>query len=344
MHESLRSALVEAGATPIVINLAPPTLTSGIGRPFSRLPRIAGGLIKALAALVRAPGSTVYIGLSGGFGQMFDLVFVLLARLCGASLFIHHESYSYLTKPAVRTRLVLAAAGYQCTHIVLCEAMGDRLTTLYPRCGRVYVLSGVAFVDHDVLTPVPRARVRTLGFLSNISIEKGVLEYLEVVRLLAATDTQMRAILAGPFMNSSTETLVRERMDSTPSLRYLGPVHGMLKRQFFDTIDVLIFPTHEEAEGLVIHEAMAVGVPVIAWGRGCIASVITADSGLSIPISEDFVRIAVGRIRAWRESDEIFNEASIRARERFRELRGSGSEQLRRLVSELTTVAFAGGT
>lgn len=335
VHDRLRYALVEAGATPITINLAPRALTPGIGRPLSRLPRVAKGLVRALSTLLRAPRPVAYIGLSGGFGQIFDGLFIVLARLCGASLFIHHHGYSYLRKPARRTRILLRVAGRQSTHIVLCATMGDRLSRLYPGCRRVFVLSGAAFVDHPSSRPAPRVRLRTLGFLSNISIEKGVLEYLEVVQRLAETDTPVMAILAGPFVSSTTETIVREQMMDTPNLRYLGPVHGADKTQFFDAIDVLVFPTRDEAEGLVIHEAMAMGVPVIARGHGCIPSVVAPNTGLAIPVTSDFVSEAAGQIRMWQSSEENFTEASKRAWDRFNELRGTSSEQLGRLVSEL---------
>ena len=343
VHERLRSALAEAGVTPIVINLAPRALSPGIGRPLSRLPRVAKGLVRALAMMSRERRPVVYIGLSGGFGQLFDGFFIVLARLCRASLFIHHHGYAYLRRPALRTRILLLVAGQRCTHIVLCETVGDRLTALYPRCQRVFVLSGAAFIDHPQLRPLPRAHLRTVGFLSNISIEKGVLDYLEVVRRLAEADDQIRSILAGPFMSSTIEATVRARMKDTPTLEYIGPVHGIEKKEFFDMIDVLVFPTRDEAEGLVIHEAMAMGVPVIARGHGCIPSVIAPASGLAIPISADFVGEATVQIREWQRSKESFTKASTQARDSFSTRREASSEQLRRLVSELQAVAPADG-
>jgi glycosyltransferase involved in cell wall biosynthesis len=221
--------------------------------------------------------------------------------------------------------------------------MGDRLKELYPTCQRVFVISGAAFVEDPPIRLKLRARPSTLGFLSNISLEKGILEYLETVRVLTEFDKGISAVLAGPFVSLGVEAIVRERMKEIRGLRYLGPVDGMEKRHFFNTIDVLVFPTQGEAEGLVVHEAMAVGVPVIARGHGCIPSIVAVESGLAVPISDDFVTSAVGLIRSWQDSENSFAEVSARARERYKQVHATNSEQFRQLVYRLSTIARADG-
>ena len=73
--------------------------------------------------------------------------------------------------------------------------------------------------------------------------------------------------------------LVRERLKHVRVIDYVGPRYGRDKDAFYDSIDVLVFPTQNEAEPLVVHEAIERGVPVIAYGSGAIPEIINSDCG-----------------------------------------------------------------
>ncbi len=70
---------------------------------------------------------TLYIGISGGFGQFYDLLFLSFARITKQKIFIHHHSFSYLVKNNLLTSLIIKVAGKHALHIALCNLMQDKL-------------------------------------------------------------------------------------------------------------------------------------------------------------------------------------------------------------------------
>jgi glycosyltransferase involved in cell wall biosynthesis len=66
-----------------------------------------------------------------------------------------------------------------------------------------------------------------------------------------------------------------------PNIKYYGPVLGDAKKEFFAELNTFVFPTRyrNEAEPLVILEALMNGCPVVANNRGCIRSMLTVDVG-----------------------------------------------------------------
>ena len=318
VNGAVRAQLEEMGIPLVVINVAAPSLDRS---PFSRLGRLPNVLRGMLRFGIRAHGrETFYMSISGGFGQLYEVVFLLLARLHGMRIFLHHHSYAYLDQYNTLTSLLMSVAGSGATHIVLSNGMVSKLLGTYHQARRVIAISNVALLmEETASSAVPHQALVTIGFLGIISAEKGVFEFLAVVEKLAAIDKSVRAVLAGPFQDSEIERLVLDRLTRLRSVDYVGPKYGPSKAAFFREIDVLLFPTRfvNEAEPLTIHEAMMHGVPVIAYGRGAIGEIVSSVYGLVIDPAHDFVDRAVAQLLAWRESPPVLQQSSKAARERF---------------------------
>lgn len=331
MLERLRAAGVE----PMVINTAALNLDRGLRSRLARLPRVVGGLVRLLFAR-GLRGASLYIGVSGGFGQIYDVAFLAAARLRGMRRFVHHHNYAYLDRVRWFTRLLIAVAGGAATHVVLCEGMARDLRNQYPKAGRTVALSNVwLLAGAQGRTAPARSTLRTIGFLSNISAEKGVFTFLDTVAALNVQGLGMSAKLAGPFQDAETERRVRERLTGLPNVQYVGPRYGADKERFFASIDALLFPTENESEGIVNHEALAHGVPVVANGRGCIPCVLEDGAGLVVGPPADFVTAAAEQVRIWRAQPQVFEAASAAARARFEALQGAAQQTLQQLVQEL---------
>jgi glycosyltransferase involved in cell wall biosynthesis len=265
-------------------------------------------------------GDVLYMSVSGGFGQVFESLFAALARILGLRIYLHHHSYAYLDKAKLLSRWLLSIAGPEATHIVLSVKMAARLRGAYPICSRVIPLSNSVSVESLPRTTVrSRRSIETIGFLGNISEEKGVFDFLHVVSKLESEGWKVIAKLAGPFDDAITEKHVRHYLQSVRIAEYVGPKYGDEKSAFFEGLDVLLFPTRyaNEAEPVTIHEAMAHGVPVIAFGRGSIEDLVTVECGLVVDKNDDFVEATLLQLKAWKKSPETFNKASIEARSRF---------------------------
>lgn len=318
VNEAVRAQLERIGIPLVGINIAAPSLDRSLTARLARLPNALRGMLRF--AIWAQRGETLYMSISGGFGQLYELLFLLLARLRGMRIFLHHHSYAYLDQRSALTRVLVSVAGSGATHIALSDGMAARLQRTYHQSKRVVAISNAVLLFEEVGSSVaPHQALAKIGFLGNVAAEKGVFEFLAVAEKMEAIGIPVRAILAGPFQDPEIERRVRERLTRLRSVEYVGPRYGQAKFSFFREIDVLLFPSHHvsEAEPVTIHEAMMNGVPVIAYGRGAIGEIVSSVCGLVIDPAHDFVDRAVAQLQFWRESPQALQQASKAARERF---------------------------
>lgn len=339
---AMRQRLIEYKLCVHSIDLAAASLrrtwTARLG--LSRIAKICSGLLRYWATVQGDPGSALYIGLSGGPGQAFELLFTLIGRLKSARIYFHHHSFAYIDQPNVLTRLLIWCAGRRATHIVLCAGMASSLQATYPSIEKLLTISNASLLPTD--TPRSnrqRCIPNRLGFLGNISIEKGILEFLEVMQTLHASEVGIKGYLAGPFQDSKVEKEVEKRLNDLPHVEYVGPKYGRDKSDFFKSIDVLLFPTKyaHEAEPVTVLEALAHGVPVIGWERGCLSSMIVGAEGLLVPKSSNFVPAAVRQVLAWRNVPQTYCEASKAAIDQFLRIGVRDAGTLDELLRDIPT-------
>jgi len=319
INAALRDLLIDFGAKPVVVDLSPAWLDRRWFVRLSRVARVARRFSSFFRLLRgRRRPSTVYLSLSGGWGQILELPFVALARLLQARLIFHHHSFAYVDRPRALTRILLWTAGRRAMHVALCKLMAKKLRSAYGDVGRVIVVSNAAIlkVPHTGVFSQKQA-IRTIGFLGNISFEKGILEFLDVAGQLATIAPSVKALIAGPFQTPEVEAVVRKRLAQLKNCAYIGPQYGSEKEAFYDRIDVLMFPSKyvNEAEPLTVYEAMMAGVAVIAWDRGCLQSMVSGNAGALIARGDDFVAAACRRLQCWSAAPERFRKVSQSALE-----------------------------
>lgn len=341
VNESIRRQVDLAGAAISVIDVSPASGPATLSRRLSRVPRVAVGVVRLLWLAVNRRIASTYIGLSGGHGQIYDLLFVGIARSAAVPLYIHHDSFAYLDRASALTGLVTGLAGTQATHVVLCEVMGARLQQLYPAVRKTLVISNLSNTDEPEAPPHPREQLNSIGFFSNLTRAKGVLEFLDLAEQICQIRPRLRALLAGPVEEPALERILKDRLHSAPWVEYLGPIYGDAKTRFLSDLDVLIFPTRyaNEAEPRVIGEALAFGTVIVARDRGCIGSLLKSTGGVSIPASVDFIAAAKLLLLEWSSDAEEFSSLSASALRGYRQLRDEHSDRLRFLVNALASPA-----
>ena len=154
---------------------------------------------------------------------------------------------------------------------------------------------------------------------------------------IEAGNLPVQAKMAGPFQDSSIEHAVCRRLSKMQNVRYVRPRHGTDKDDFYKDIDVLAFPTRyeNEAESLVVLEAMSYGVPIIAYGRGCIPEILEAECGRVIDTSEEFVPAALYQIKAWLCNPTALEAASKAASHKFKQLYVQNNQRWMELLNIL---------
>lgn len=340
VNAAVRDRLQAAGFELQVMDIAASNLQRGLLARLSRLPRIFRALTSLTFGRGRR-GQTLYMSVSGGFGQVYELLFAAVGRMRGMRLYLHHHSYAYLDCRSRIAKALMAMAGGDALHVVLSPGMACRLQTQYPQVRRAVAVSNAALLLGGVnKVPKIRGQLNTIGFLSNLAAEKGVFTFLDLCSALQARGLGLRCLLAGPFQDAATEKAVRQRLTGLRNVEYLGSLYGVEKARFYAGIDALLFPTQyvNEAEPLVIHEAMAAGVPVISNARGSIAEVVNRSCGLVVALNGDFVADAQTQIDAWLREPEALMGASHAAAVRFASLRKASTIKWVDLEAQMTSI------
>ncbi|UPJ74485.1 glycosyltransferase family 4 protein [Bradyrhizobium sp. 187] len=245
---------------------------------------------------------TVYLGCEGDWGLVYTAVLVVASRVFDHAILLHHHSFSYVDRNSRLMRFILSVGGKHIRHLFLCKKMHERLEARYGKVSDFEIISNAAFVK-----PCPNTKERhfangplRIGLLSNLTPEKGLHTFIDLIRLLRKNDLAVEGVLAGPIQNIKDAAIVRAaEVELNGALQYIGPVYGLEKNGFYEDLDLFVFPTQyaNEAQPTVLFEALAAGIRIIAFDRGCIADQIRSN-GLAIPPEEDFCARALDYVRS----------------------------------------------
>ena len=340
INAMMRDRIISLGASCIILDTSPRTINRNLSARLIRITIVLFCLLRLFFYGLRTKTPVIYMSVAGGYGQLYDILFILLARLLRSQIYLHHHSYAYLNRKNRIFQLLTIITGKKAFHITLCNQMAKRLMDSYIRAERIIVLSNAVLISNDILdVQIPRHSLKRIGFLGNISDAKGIFEFLNVMRYLSKKQPKLniQGLIAGPFENAKIERQVLSDLKDLANVSYVGPKYESEKLDFFRSIDALLFPTkyENEAEPLTIHEAMATGLPVIASQRGCIKEIISTESGFVINQQDNFVRSAAERILLWALSPTEYRRVSICAHNRFLYLRSLYQERIKFLFGEM---------
>lgn len=321
-----------------VCNNATGTSGGSLARAAIKLGRTLRAMGGVLAGTPR-PGRALYLALDGGWGLAYNLTVVVLARLCGYRLYLHHHSFAYLNQRSGLMALLCAAAGRRATHVVLCGGMGERLAARYPAAAHAFTLTSAALVDPPGAgaSGMPRKGF-TLGFLSNLILEKGLDTAVRIVREGRRRGLDLRLVLAGRAPDRAAEDFVAAaKAELGPALDVLGAIPEEAKGAFFARTDLFVFPTRyvNEAEPRAVIEALLHGVPALVPARGCLGEMVGSGSGMVVGAGDDFTEAALRLVERWIAAPALREAASAAAAARGKELRDQGRAQLDTLARRI---------
>jgi glycosyltransferase involved in cell wall biosynthesis len=291
---------LKATADVRVIAISPDSLEKTWRYHVQRLWRVSKGL-SALIWRRHGDDDCLYLAAAGGAGVFYDIAFATVARLFHYRLFVHHHVFSYINRSRSLTAVFFHLAGPDAVHICLCDCMGSQLKQRYAGIQHVKVVSNAAFMEPPDTNRSERTGAFRIGFLSNLIPDKGVDTVFELFRRLRRENRSIELIVGGPIVGASVQLLIDSAIREFGSaFDYRGRVLGPDKARFFDDINVFVFPTRyaNEAQPLVVLEALRAGKPVIATARGCIADDLPKAAGAVFP-EHEFIDASLPRLLAW---------------------------------------------
>lgn len=168
----------------------------------------------------------------------------------------------------------------------------------FPSFDSVVIPNGVE-IPLSIAKPGSDTSLRML-FIGRLDPKKGLENLLGACALLRDRGPAFSLQIAGsgpPPYVEQLRKIVRERHLES-NVVFLGPVVGSAKTALFEQSDLLVCPSHTENFGLVVAEALASGVPVVAgvgtpWSR-----ILDKQCGLWVPNDAESLATAIRRI--WR--------------------------------------------
>ncbi len=267
---------------------------------LSRVCRVTAALARLV--VMRPQSRAAFFSVDAGYGMVYTIILILTARCLGYDLSLDHHSYAYVSQPSTSMAVLVLVAGRSATHIFQCELACREFKRIYTRTARTrvgsraYALSPAEAEPRDS-TP---GRPLTLGHLSNLSMEKGLVDVLHFGREAIRHGLADKVVLAGRVTSARERELVNRGM-ADGYVDYRGRVSPEGKEVFFRDIDVFLFPTRykNELAPAVVWEALLRGVPVIAYRAGCLTQQALGPSSTVMDPRDDFIEIGLQRLESW---------------------------------------------
>jgi len=158
---------------------------------------------------------------------------------------------------------------------------------------RETLLSGREISGDDLAACKRDPRICQALFLSHCGREKGLFETIEAVRLTnqelakGGSKLQVRLTIAGTFLRSADRAEFDRLMQDAEvaaQVTYVGFASGKKKEELLQDADVFCFPSHLESFGLVLAEAMACGLPIVASNCGALPEVVLPEYPCLVPV------------------------------------------------------------
>jgi glycosyltransferase involved in cell wall biosynthesis len=207
---------------------------------------------------------------------------MLAARLAGAQVICHYHGTLHTRFPSGETR-----SGRLIGRFLMSAA--HRVIVLGPtyqrEMGKAWGRDDVAwapnmadiglFRNMPADTPAPwLARDdKAVLFVGRLSASKGIYDLFDAIPRVLERHPDTKFVLVGVAERAALEPVIRaeaERRGIAPRITFLGSLEGREKAAAFVTSKLIVVPSWSEAFPLVIPEAMAAGLPVIATTVGAI--------------------------------------------------------------------------
>lgn len=286
-------------------------------RDFSRL----------LWALIRLRPDIALVHAAPSLSFVRDWIFMVTARLAGVKVVCHYHGTMHTRFPSGETR-----SGRLIGRFLMSAA--HRVIVLGPtyqsEMGKAWRRDDIAWAPNmaDVAlfrsmpadTPAPWLSPgdRAILFVGRLSAPKGIHDLFAAIPAVLERHPEARFVLVGVAESDAMEFVVRgeaERRGIASRVCFLGSLEGREKAAAFVTSQMIVVPSWTEAFPLVIPEAMASGLPVVATRVGAIPDFVKdgKDGFLVEPKNPGVLAQAICRLL---DDEELRRRIGARVRER----------------------------
>jgi glycosyltransferase involved in cell wall biosynthesis len=250
---------------------------------LGKLVRLALSPFALAAAIVRSDAALVHINTSlGAKAYLRDLAYLLVARLCGATVVcqVHGGALPLdFARGALARRLLRATLMLPDAVVVLASAELKAYREFLPGQNVLAVPNGIdctPYQRYDRAPPQREAALRLI-YVGRLARGKGLPETVEGLRLARSRGVPARLVLAG---SGPEEARLRQQVRDAGLSRdvsFVGAAFGDRKAQLLSQADALVLASYSEGLPFALLEAMAAGVVPIVTPVGAIPDVVSAN-------------------------------------------------------------------
>ena len=281
---------------------------------------------RLLRALVFFRPRVVLVHAAPSLSFLRDWVFMVKARAFGARVICHYHGTMHTKFPSGETargraigRFLMGAA-----HQVIVlgptyqREMGEAWHRTLAWAPNVCDVDLFRSIPRDEPAPWLAPGDRPVLFIGRLSAPKGLYDLYDAIPRVLAKHPNARFVLVGVAENDAMEPVVRaeaEKRGLMPRLVFRGSLEGRDKAAAYVTSSMIVVPSWTEAFPLVIPEAMAAGLPVIASAVGAIPDFVKdGEDGLLVPPrNPEALAAAIVRLL---DDEDMRRRMSERVRER----------------------------
>lgn len=137
-------------------------------------------------------------------------------------------------------------------------------------------------IDTAVFTPVFHSRgITKLIYIGYLVQRKGVQFLLEAISILGDNSISLSLVGDGEYRNELEKQCTKLGIEE--SVHFLGEKNPQEIAQLLHDHDALVHPSLIESFGIVVVEAMAAGLPVVATQNGGSEYIVTDQTGIIVP-------------------------------------------------------------
>ena len=181
-------------------------------------------------------------------------------------------THSYKTARTIRADQLVVLTPHMRDHFIQAGYPQER-THIIPNLIRL-----------PIITPVPKARGTpvVIGAMGRFTAEKGFENFLKALQTLINNGIPCTALIGGSGDENGQLKLLAEKLGLSPHIHWEGWVKD--KAAFYSKLDIMCVPSLKESFGLVVIEALAHGVPIVATDTPGPISILTHEvNGLIVP-------------------------------------------------------------
>jgi glycosyltransferase involved in cell wall biosynthesis len=211
-----------------------------------------------------------------------DLVYMLVARVCGARVIYQVHGGDLPRQFAGRSRIMTALLHMSLSLpeaiVLLAKCEFEAYRVFVPGADIRVLPNAIDFAPYAALSRENSAGDKPLRllYIGRFSYQKGTSDAVKALQLARLRGIEANLTIAGSGPEESALHQLVERLDLGNLVTFSGPVFDEDKIKLLSAADVFLLPTYSEGLPYALLECMAAGVPPITTRVGAIPDVAFA--------------------------------------------------------------------